>query len=62
MTDNSVDLESLKRWADVKLPTSSTLRRVILLEKRILAAEEFLAKMDVWLKLIDHERPPRPNR
>ena len=47
-----VDIESLKKWALANLPVSSRLREILLLEKDKLSIEGFLAKMDVWLKLI----------
>ncbi len=51
----NVNIESLKKWVCVNLPTSSILRRVIILEKTVLTAEEFLVKMDVWMKLYSLE-------
>jgi hypothetical protein len=37
------------------LPKESVLREVILSGKEELTAEEFMAKMEVWLVLFNHE-------
>ena len=50
LTVRSVRLEQLKRFA-LGLPPSSTLRSILLAEKDYLRADEFLAKMDTWLRL-----------
>ena len=50
LTVRSVRLEQLKRFA-LGLPPSSTLRSILLAEKDYLMADEFLAKMDTWLRL-----------
>jgi hypothetical protein len=46
-----VQITRVKRWACSSLPANSTLREVLIQEKENLSIEEFLAKMDVWLKL-----------
>ena len=46
-----VDIRRLKQWAQVDLKESSSLRSVLTLEKDILTYDEFLAKMETWLKL-----------
>ena len=51
-----VDIHGIKLWVKANLPAISHLRGILLLEKDILTVEEFLAKMDIWLKLIELER------
>ena len=50
LTGRTVRLEQLKRFA-LGLPPSSTLRSILLAEKDNLTADEFLVKMDTWLRL-----------
>jgi len=50
-----VDIHRVKLWAKSNLPTISHLRGILLLEKDHLSVDEFLAKMDLWLKLIELE-------
>ncbi len=50
-----VDIHGIKLWAKANLPTISHLRGILLLERDLLTIDEFLAKMDIWLKLIDLE-------
>ena len=47
-----VSIVGLKQFAVTRLPKGSALRELLLSERDELAAEEFLAKMDVWLKLL----------
>ncbi|MEM4650001.1 MAG: hypothetical protein QXP78_04980 [Candidatus Bathyarchaeia archaeon] len=48
---------SIKELKDfvLRLPKGSVLREVLLLEKDELEVNEFLIKMDVWLKLLKME-------
>jgi len=46
-----VETKRLKQWAYASLPASSSLREVLLQENDNQTIEEFLAKMDIWLKL-----------
>jgi hypothetical protein len=46
----------LKQFALENLPTESPLRNVLLSEADQLSARDFLAKMDLWLKLLSLER------
>lgn len=48
----SVSIERLKAFARNRLPTGHPLREVLLTERDKLAPEEFLAKMDIWLRLL----------
>jgi len=47
-----LNMTRLKNFAQKKLPRGSFLRDVLLTEKNTLTPKEFLAKMDIWLKLI----------
>jgi len=53
---NAVDIKPLKRFACERLSKSSFLRRILLSESENLTIPEFLAKMDLWLKLFGMER------
>lgn len=53
--DTKVSTEGLRRFVLEKLPKESVLRKVILSGKEELTAEEFMAKMEVWLVLFNHE-------
>ena len=57
-TGRPVNMERMKKWARVNLPVNSSLRQVLLLERDELGAEEFINKIDVWLKLLDLETSP----
>lgn len=46
-----VNIKSLKLFAYEKLPEGSPLREVLLVENDEITVEEFLIKMDLWLKL-----------
>ncbi len=46
-----VDIRRLKQWARIHLKPDSKLREIIILEDDYLLPEEYLSKMDVWLKL-----------
>lgn len=48
-------IHGLKHWAKDTLPRTSQIRSILLLEREFLTVEEFIAKMDIWLKLIDIE-------
>ena len=50
-----LDIHGLKLWAKENLPRTSQIRSILLLERDYLVVEEFIAKMDLWLKLIDLE-------
>lgn len=47
-----VSIVALKKFAEERLPRESTLREVLLTERDELSAGEFLAKLDVWLRLL----------
>jgi hypothetical protein len=51
MTTCQVDIRKLKEFAFYKIPRDNPLRSIILSEQDRLDPSEFLAKVDVWLKL-----------
>jgi hypothetical protein len=52
---SEVNVSSLKSWAMRNLSSVSHLRAVLVFEKDILSVDQFLAKMDIWLKLAELE-------
>ncbi len=54
-----VDIQGIKVWAEANLPARSHLCEILLLEKDFLTVDEFLAKMDIWLKLVEFEEQPQ---
>jgi hypothetical protein len=50
-----LDIRQLKKWVKRNFKPDSKLSEVILLEDDYLLPEEYLAKMDTWLKLYDIE-------
>jgi hypothetical protein len=50
----SVSTKGIKDFVSKHLPRQHPLREVILLEKDTLTPEEVLAKMEVWMVLLDH--------
>jgi hypothetical protein len=51
-------MEGLKRFAVEKLSNKPLLKELILSEKDQLGSPEFLAKMEVWLRLFSSEARP----
>jgi len=51
-----VDIHGLKVWAKANLPEKSHLCGLLLLEEDLLTVDEFMAKMDLWLKIIELEK------
>lgn len=58
-----VNLKRLKQFAYDTLPKTSPLRDILLSESEHINRTDFLAKMDVWIKLLNaeekHELTPR---
>jgi len=54
-TPGLVSLAALKAYAASGLSARPMLRRVILSEREYLTPEEYLAKMETWLRLLDSE-------
>jgi hypothetical protein len=50
-----VTIRALKEFASERLPKGSALRDLLLTEKDELTAEEFLSKMDVWIRVFNWE-------
>lgn len=53
--ERQVNLERLKHFAIENLSKKSPLRDILLSETNQLGARDFLAKMDLWLKLLSLE-------
>ena len=49
--ENRVDISRLKEWAIINLGFDSKLRTVLSVERDQLRVEEFLAKMETWMKV-----------
>lgn len=49
----AISTKRIKSFVSSHLPTDHPLRHVVMAEKEKLTGEEFLAKMDVWLVLIE---------
>ena len=47
---STVDISRLKEFA-LQLPADHPLHRVLLAEKDLLTVDEFLGRIDLWLKL-----------
>ncbi len=54
-SSGSLDVRSLKRWAVEALPRSSQLRAVLQMEEDSVCVEEHVARIPVWLALLDLE-------
>lgn len=54
-TIRSVSTRGIKKFARNHLPPEHPLREVLMAERDTLTPEEFLAKMDVWLVLINRK-------
>jgi hypothetical protein len=52
----AVNINGLKLFAAESLPGNSRLRDVLLSERDQLTANDFLAKMDVWMRLLNIEK------
>ena len=48
-----IDMSRLKDFVECNFPPGEPIREVIICEKDIISAEEFLAKLPIWLKLMD---------
>ena len=51
-----IDLQRIKGFAVENLSSTSRLRTVLLSERDQLTAADFLAKMDVWIRLLNIEK------
>ena len=55
-----IDISKLKEFAYRRLPRSSQLRDLIISEKELLCIDEFLAKIEVWLKIARYDLQKNP--
>ena len=55
-----IDIRRLKQFAIENLSSPSQLKAVLLSERDQLPAVDFLAKMDVWLRLLNIETADLP--
>lgn len=53
--DRRVDMRSLKKFALNSMPRGSHLRELILSDRDSLTPEEFVVRVELWLKLYDIE-------
>lgn len=56
MGNKFVDIRRLKQWANTNLRRHPKLREIILLDQDQLTPEEYLTKLDIWLKLFQIEK------
>ena len=57
-----INISKLKEFAYKRLPRSSQLRDLIISEKELLCIDEFLAKIEVWLKIARYDLQKNPVR
>lgn len=55
MEDRKISMKGLHRFAKERLPKESILREIILMEKAELTPEQYLDRLEIWLRLFDHE-------
>ena len=56
MVTKKVDIRTLKEFVRKKFSPSSVVRRIILQEKDIISINSFVAKSEIWLRLVDEEQ------
>jgi hypothetical protein len=56
MSNEMFNIRKLKDVALSKLPANDPLRTILLAEKENLTPEEFFAKMEIWLTLLDSRK------
>jgi len=54
-TSFKINIRRIKEFAMAKLPKGSALRDVLLSESDDMDVNDFLAKMEIWLKLLRRE-------
>lgn len=52
--DPVINTSDLRRFAMEKLHKKSILREIVLLEEKELTVEQFLSKLPIWLRLLNH--------
>lgn len=55
MDSEKINIKSLRKFVDDKFARDSVLRDLILGEPNQIGVEEFLAKMEIWLRLLQME-------
>ena len=55
MVGRKVRIVGIKEFASGRLPEGSTLRYLLLTEREEIDTREFVARMDLWLKLLQKE-------
>lgn len=58
--ETNADITRVKRFVSKQLDPRSALARVLLRERDQIPFSEFLAKVQVWLALLDFERETAP--
>jgi hypothetical protein len=53
--DKKISMKPLHRFAKDKLPRESLLREILLMEKQELSPEQFVDRMQIWLRLMERE-------
>jgi hypothetical protein len=53
VSSKKINIQGLKHWADSNLPRKSQIRKILQLEKDVMSQEDFLTKIDLWLKIFD---------
>lgn len=53
--DRKINMKGLHRFAKEKLPKESILREIILMEKAELTPQQFLDRLEIWLRLLNRE-------
>ena len=55
LSSRVVDIRGLKLWAADVLPRASNLKAVLFIEEDVMSVDAYLAKVPIWLKLLDLE-------
>jgi hypothetical protein len=53
---NVIRIGKLKQFVKKNFPIDSTLRNVIVMDKDILSREDYLSKIDIWMKIFRTEK------
>jgi hypothetical protein len=49
---STVNITPVKRWVSTNLSQESRVRGLIMAERDMLSVEEYIAKIDTWIKLL----------
>ena len=50
---HNIDVRRIKQFAAREMPKGCPLREILLMEHDVLGVEEFLFKLEIWLKLLE---------